>query len=128
MKMPWESAIDNASKLISEYIEDPDKKAEITARTIEAMLNNKTTKYVDAIVKLAYASEAIMKGLIRPVFSIGVFIYGLDNPDVIVRLHEMGAIGDLVIGTIFGAAPAWGYSRHKEKNKKNVQVTEADFE
>ena len=115
--MPWESAVEGAIGLVSEYIEDPDKKAELMTRTVEAMLASKTTKTVDALVKLAYASQMITKGLIRPLFSVGVFIYGLSNPDVIAQLHELGAVGDLAIAGIFGSAPLWGYSRHKEKNQ-----------
>lgn len=128
IKMPWTSAIDGVSGLISEFIEDPDKKNEIVTRTIEAMLASKTTKFVDALVKLAYASEQITKGLVRPIFSIGVFIYGLSHPEAIKQLHELGGVGDLAIGAIFGSAPLWGYSRFKEKQKRIEVEEEYDWE
>lgn len=132
MKMPWESAIEGATGLISEFIEDPDKKAEITVRTVEAMLNNKTIKLVDALVKLAYASEMLMKGLVRPGISAFAFLYGLFNPEILQTLHELGTVGDAGIAAMFGSFPMWGYSRHKEKQAKakadRNPVTDEDFE
>lgn len=121
MKMPWESVIDGVTGLISEAITDPDKKAEIAYKTIEVMLQNKTVKFVDAVVKLAFASEQIIKGLVRPVFSLGIFAYALYDPDILTKLHALGAVGDMGIATIFGSAPAWGYSRHKSKMKSKQQ-------
>ncbi len=129
MKMPWESAVESATGLISEFIEDPDKKAEITARTVEAMLGSKTIKYVDAIVKLAYASEHLMKGLIRPSISAFAFLYGLFNPEVLKSLHELGTVGDAGIAAMFGSFPMWGISRHKEKQAKaNKDPAFGDFD
>ena len=130
MKMPWESAIESATGLISEFIEDPDKKTEAATKLAESLLNNKTIKFVDALVKLAYASEMLMKGLIRPSISAFAFLYGLFNPEVLQSLHELGTIGDAGIAAMFGSFPAWGYSRHVEKKEKAQRnpVTAADFD
>jgi len=127
MKMPWESAVESATGLISEFIEDPDKKAEITARTVEAMLGSKTIKFVDALVKLGYASEALMKGLVRPSISAFAFLYGLFNPEILQSLHELGTIGDAGIAAMFGSFPAWGYSRHVEKKEQTKAKSEPAF-
>lgn len=116
--------IEGALGIGMKYLESQDKKEQLALDTVKAMLESKTYKFVDALVKLAYASEQIMKGLIRPVFSCGLFLYGLLNPEQLVKLHELGTVGDMGIATIFGAAPAWGYSRHKEKQTK----TESTFE
>ena len=104
------------------YIESKDKKEELTLKTVESMLNSKTYRFVDAIVKLAYASEQITKGLLRPLFSIGMFIFGLLNIDIMKQLIELGVVGEAAVAAIFGSAPAWGYSRHKEKVKKAESV------
>jgi len=60
--------------LASELIEDPDKKAEFAFKLAELeiqlqskMLETKTSPKIDALVKLAYAGEAIVKGLFRPI-------------------------------------------------------------
>lgn len=111
------------------YIESKDKKEQLALDTVQAMLNSKTYKAVDAVVKLAYASEQITKGLVRPLFSCGLFVYGLMNPDVMKQLIELGTVGELAVGGVFGSAPAWGYSRYKEKQSANKhKVTDDDFE
>jgi hypothetical protein len=111
------SVIESILSLGMQHLENKEKKEQLAFNTIEAMLQSKTYVFVDALVKLAYAGEAITKSLIRPAFSCGLFIYGLLNPEQLVKLHELGTVGDMGIATIFGAAPAWGYSRHVEKGK-----------
>ena len=110
--------ISGALKLGSELIEDKDKKTEYAFKTMDAMLTSKTYRLVDATVKLAYASEQITKGLIRPIFSAGLFIWGVLNPDDLAKLHELGTVGDMGIAAVFGAAPGWMVSRHAEKKVK----------
>lgn len=105
-------------KIGDKFIEDKDKKAEFASKLADTMLNTQTYKWVDALVKLSYASEQIIKGLVRPLFSVGIFIYGIANPEILTTLHNLGTVGDMGIATIFGAAPAWGISRYKEKQKK----------
>lgn len=66
-------------------IEDKDKRTEFAFKTLETtqqfmsvMLSTKTYPFVDAIVKLSYASEQLVKGLFRPlasVASMGVVVY-----------------------------------------------------
>lgn len=104
------------------YLDSQDKKEQLALDTVKSMLESKTYRFVDAVVKLAYASEQISKGLIRPVFSCGLFIYGLLHPEQLKALHELGTVGDMGIATVFGAAPAWGYSRHKEKQKPATEL------
>jgi hypothetical protein len=96
------------------------KTQEMTFKVMEVMLATKTYPWIDGLVKLAYASEAIIKGLFRPVISAGLFIYGLTNPDLLKQLHELGVIGDTGILGMFGAFPAWMKSRHDEKKQKPV--------
>ena len=109
------SVIESVLNIGLKYIESGQKREQLALDTVNAMLQSKTLVFVDAIVKLAYASEMITKGLIRPAFSVGLFVYGLLNPEQLMKLHELGTIGDMGIATVFGAAPAWGYSRHVEK-------------
>lgn len=101
-----------------ELIEDKDKKADLAYQTMDKLLASRTYRLVDAVVKLAFAAEQITKGLVRPLVSCGMFVYGVLNPDVLQQMHALGAAGDLGIAAMMGSAPAWGYSRHKEKQKK----------
>ncbi len=110
--------VTGALKLGSELIEDKDLKAQLAADTVKAMLASRTYRWTDALVKMAYASEQITKGLIRPLFSVGMFVYGVTNPDKMQELHALGTVGDMGIAAVFGAAPAWGMSRHGEKKIK----------
>jgi len=54
-------------KLGDKLIEDKDKKAEFANSIAMSLIGQQTYKWVDALVKLAYASEAIIKGLFRPI-------------------------------------------------------------
>lgn len=107
--------------LASTYIESKDKQAEFTSKVEElkigfatTIVQTKTVAWVDALIKLMYAA----KEFIRPIASIALFFYGLTHPDVVKAMHELGAIGDLGIGGMFGSAPAWGLSRHLIESKK----------
>ena len=121
------SMIPGMFKLGGKLIEDKDKRAEYAFKIQEMMqalafklLETKTYPWIDGLVKLAYASEAIVKGLFRPVGAAaltGAVIYcsmkGIDLPDAI---------------DVTGAAafPAWMGSRHVEKQKKVVRIEEED--
>ena len=107
-----------ALEIGKELVEDKDKKSELAFQTMEKMLDSKTYRWVDGLVKLSYAAEQITKGLIRPLASVGMFVYGIANPDVLTQLHALGTVGDVGIAAMFGSAPAWGLSRHAEKKKK----------
>lgn len=124
------SLIPGLFKIGDKLIVDKDKKAEyafkvqeMLFRSMEVMLSTKTYPFVDALVKLSYASEQIIKGLFRPVVSaamMGFEIYfaykGIDIPDVL----------DI---TLTAAFPAWGASRYAEKQAKvKKKKYEIDFE
>jgi len=112
------SIVDAALKIGAELVEDKDKKAELAYSTLDALLKSKTYAFVDALVKLSFASEQIIKGLVRPLVSTGMFVYGVLNPDVLAQLHALGTAGDIGVAAMLGSAPAWGYSRHQEKKRK----------
>ena len=106
-------------------IKDQDKQMEYAFRVQEMaqtlalkLMETKTYPWIDGLVKLAYASEAIVKGLFRPAASAALFLFGLMNPDVLTQLHELGGMGDTAIAGIFGSFPGWIYSRHQEKKRK----------
>ena len=99
-------------KLADKFIEDKDKKAEFANKAMNAMLENRTYKWVDALVKLSYASEQIMKGLFRPIgaavmtgFAMWASYKGVD-------------LDTAAQAVLYGAFPAWGASRHSEKKTK----------
>lgn len=106
-------------KLGSELIEDPDKKAEFAYKTLELsnelalkLLDTKTYPWVDALVKLAYAGEQLVKGLIRPLgsFALAAFAAYCDVNGIELN-PELKAL-------LYGAPIGWGVSRHIEKGKQ----------
>jgi len=101
-----------ALKLGSELIEDKDKKNELAFKTMEKLLESKTYRLVDALVKLAYATEIITKGLIRPLGATALMVFG-----IYAKANGIET-GDLVDAACFGSLPAWGVSRHQEKIQK----------
>jgi len=113
-------------KLGGKLIQDADKRAEYAFKCQEMMnnfmmkmLDTKTYPWVDGLVKLAYASEAIIKGLFRPVVASGLFVWGLMNPEVLVKLQAMeGMGGDIATTAVFGSFPAWLADRGIEKARK----------
>lgn len=107
-------------KLGDKMIEDKDKKAEYAFNVqrmyfemAEKLLDTKTFPWVDALVKLAYSSTAIIKGLIRPVGSIAALGF--------VAYCELNGIelSPMVEAIMASLLPAWGVSRYKEKMSKN---------
>jgi len=113
------SLIPGLFKLGSELIEDPDKKTEFAFKTQELystlatkLLETKTYPWVDALVKLAYASEAIVKGLIRPLGS-----FALAGFAAYCQVKGI-ELSDAVATLLYGSPAAWGVSRHIEKREK----------
>jgi len=112
-------------RLGDKLIEDKDKKAEyafevqkMSSGFMSTMLTTKTYPWVDALVKIAYASEAIIKGLFRPVLSavlVGFGIYfELNNIEISATVETI----------MFGSPVAWGASRHIEKKAKLNKIEE----
>jgi hypothetical protein len=121
------SILPSIFKLGDKLIEDKDKRNEFAFKTqemafkmMEVMLNTKTYPWVDALVKLAYASEQIVKGLIRPIGAFVMFAYAAYCDINGIQLNEM------IQTTLYGAPFAWGVSRHVEKNRKPKPVDDED--
>lgn len=122
-------------KLGGKLIQDADKRAEYAFKVQEmvqdfmkVMLQTKTYPWIDGLVKLAYAGEAIVKGLIRPAVATGLFVWGILNPENVAQLQELGAVGDVATAGIFGSLPAWGVDRGLDKRKKKKEVVDYDDE
>jgi len=100
-------------------IPDQDKKIEFAFKVQQMandlatkLLDTKTYPWVDALVKLAYASQELITGLFRPIgglLALGYVLYANQHGIVIPNDIQM------VLVSLF---PAWGISRHIEKNKK----------
>jgi len=110
-------------KLGGKLIEDKDKKAEYAFKVQEMMqtlafklLETKSYPWIDGLVKLAYASEAIIKGLFRPIVSTLAlaFVAYCDYKGI--------PLSQLVEGIMASLFPAWGASRLKEKMSKKKQL------
>ena len=113
------SIIPGLFKLGGKMIKDEDKQMEYAFKVQEMvqelalkLLDTKTYPWIDGLVKLAYAGEAIVKGLIRPLGSAGMLIFAM--------YCELKGIqlSDGVQAVLYSAFPAWGVSRHAEKAKK----------
>lgn len=109
-------------KIGDKLIEDKDQKAEyafkvqeMAFKQMETLLSVTTYPWVDALVKLSYASEQIIKGLFRPIITTIALGFGL-----YFELNNI-TVSPLVEGVLFGSFPAWGVSRHIEKGKADKE-------
>lgn len=108
-------ALPGLLKIGDKLIEDKDKRAEFAHKAMEIMLQTNTYKWVDALVKLSYASEQIVKGLFRPLGAAAAFIF-------VAYCQIKGIELSPVVETVgVSLAPAWGVSRYKEKTQKKPE-------
>ena len=117
------SIIPSLFKLGDKMITDVNKKQEFAFKVqemafkqMEILINAKTYPWVDALVKLSYASEQVVKGLFTPIltsvaFGFGIF-FELTNTEVSAGVEAI----------LFGSFPAWRLARQKEKNAKIEQM------
>jgi hypothetical protein len=116
---PVAGVLNNIIGVVDQYVEDKDLKAKLIVemRKIEmdgmtTLLKTTTTPWVDGVVKLMYASVS----LVRPLTSVGLFLYGLMYPESLSKLYEIDqTLGTVAGAAVFGSAPAWGISRHMQK-------------
>jgi hypothetical protein len=105
--------------VVDQLVEDKDKKNEIILKMSEmqnqlnlTLLQQKTTPWVDATVKLLFAIRDIIIPLLRPV--IGALMTGYAA-----YAEANGIVLSPVVQAALAAAfPGWMYSRHSEKNGK----------
>ena len=113
--LPFKGLIDGIISIGKEFVVDKDKQIEFAFKTqelaikvFEALLNTHTTPKVDAAVKLLIAFNSLWRplgGLLMTCF--GLYAHYKQIP-MDTTTHAM----------IDGALPAWGVSRHIEKNNK----------
>jgi hypothetical protein len=119
MKMPWTAAIESVSSLVSEFVEDPDKKNQIMYQISEldhklttTLLTSKTTPKTDALVKLMIAVKDVLIPMLRPLGAAAMTGFGM-------YCHLKGIDIDGASQIMLdGAFPAWGVSRHSHKAKE----------
>ena len=110
-------------------IEDKDKRNEFAFKALELtytimlkMLETKTYPWVDGLVKLAYASEHIIKGLFRPIGAALMFAFG-----IYAELNTL-ELSEPIQYMLFGALPAWGVDRGLNKRKKQEPDDDEDWQ
>ena len=121
------SMLPSLFKLGDKLIVDQDKKQEFAFK-VQEMMNNfaihmletKTYPWIDGLVKLAYAGEAIIKGLIRPLGALGMLAFAIYCEINLIELSEG------VQAILYGSAPAWGVSRHVEEKRKKEDTIDWD--
>lgn len=125
--LPYESAITSITGLVSEWIEDPDKKIEfefkmreLNFRVAESLLKTQTVPWVDATVKIMYALLAF----IRPIGALYLSYRGIEAVD----LERLGNsdIANYVNAGLGMSFPGWMLSRHKNKNKEQEEITKRE--
>ncbi len=124
------SLIPSLFKIGDKLIVDKDKKAEYAFKVqemmfkqMEVMLNVKTFPWIDGLVKLAYASEAIIKGLLRPLGAAALTGFAIYADVTGIELSESISL------ILYGSFPAWGASRHVNKQteiKKKYNINMDD--
>ena len=105
--------------VVDQLVEDKDKKNEIILKISEmqnqlnlTLLQQKTTPWVDATVKLLFAFRDLVIPLMRPI--IGALMTGYAA-----YAETQGvALSPVVQAALAAAFPGWMYSRHSEKNGK----------
>lgn len=118
MKWPWQPVVDVVDNLINlgdQYIVDQDKliefkfKAyELKTNAVTTLLGVKTNPFIDGLVKLMYAFQIFWRPFVGGLMT----MFGA-------YCHYKGIEMDVALHAIFdGAFPAWGVSRHIEKQKK----------
>ena len=129
MKLPWESAIDGLFDVLGQAITDKDllakletKRFELTTAISSELLKTKTIPWVDALVKIMIAMKDIIIPLFRPLIGAAMTAFGM-------YMHYRGTPMDAATQIIFdGAAPAWGVSRHANKQKEQqTKQVEAEY-
>jgi len=120
------SVLPSLFKLGDKMIEDKDKKAEyafkvqeITFKQMETMLNAKTYPFIDALVKLSYASDQIMKGLLRPIGAACMtgFLFYAEIEGI-----ELSGTVEALCAAAF---PGWMASRHVQKKNDSKKADES---
>lgn len=125
MSAPYEKAISSVTNLISEFITDDDLAAKlnvemerISAGIRSELLNTTTTPKVDAFVKLLIAFKDVIVPLLRPVGAGCMTAFGM-------YMHYRGTPLDGATQIVMdGAFPAWGASRHVNKQTEQKEKTE----
>lgn len=118
MKAPGETAIESITGLISEFITDPDKAAEFRFKLDQTLLQTITTPRTDAFVKILIATRDIIIPMIRPLGAAAMTAAGL-------YFQYKGIEVDTTIEALtVGAFPAWGASRHVNKQTQQREQTE----
>lgn len=115
--IPFTGIFENLIKLASEAIPDKDKQVEFNFRVIEMqqqfmtlVLQTQTVPWVDALVKIL----AALNMFTRPIGSALMTAFGA-------WAHYKQVPMDLGIHAVFdGAFPAWGVSRHMDKNQQET--------
>jgi hypothetical protein len=113
-----------------ELIVDKDKQiefafkiAELQAQLSEKMLTMQTTPKVDAFVKVLYAFKELILPMFRPLVSALPWMMLLWSPETVINTINLVSMklgepySGMIITGLYSMFPAWGYSRHKEKNQ-----------
>lgn len=126
MEAPWESGFKALTSLISEFVVDDEKMAQINleigkvkASVKSDLLKTSTTPKVDAFVKILIAFNDLILPWFRPIGA------GLMTAVGLWFHYKQIPIDGAVHAMLDGSFPAWGASRHVNKQtaiKENAKV------
>lgn len=122
--MIWSTLISPITSLISEAITDPDKKAEIELELARLesgvrteLLRTVTTPKTDAFVKVLIAFRDIIIPMLRPLGAAAMTGFA-----AYCTYHKVPIDGAME-AILYSAFPAWGASRHANKQKEVEYVS-----
>ena len=116
---PYEKVAEGALSIIDQLVDDGDLAIKLKHEMQTLLLTTKTSGFVDGTVKILMALRDIVIPMLRPVGAFYLSYMGVD-----MATAELAANGDIsaLSGGLATAFPAWGASRHANKN--NEQKTQ----
>ncbi len=112
---PYEKVAEGALSIIDQLIDDGDLALKLKQEMQIMLLTTKTTGFVDGSIKILMAFRDIVIPMLRPIGAFYLSYMGVD-----IALAELASGGDvsaLSMG-LSTAFPAWGASRHNNKNNE----------
>jgi len=117
---PYEKAAESAFNIIDQLVDDGDLAVKLKHEMQIQLLTTKTEGFVDGFVKVLFAFRDLILPILRPVGAFYLSYMGVDMAQA-----ELAVNGDMsaLSGGLAAAFPAWGASRHQNKNKSETERT-----
>jgi len=117
---PYEKVAESAFSIIDQLVDDGDLAVKLKHEMQIKLLTTKTDGFVDGFVKVLFAFRDLILPILRPVGAFYLSYMGVEMAQA-----ELAVNGDMsaLSGGLAAAFPAWGASRHQNKNKSESEKT-----